>query len=392
MKRTLILFFTLLTAVGLVGCGTAPATRSEEPSSAAATATLRAVGDIYLTDGMLDAAVLPDGSYDFSTQFAGIIPALADADLTLANFEGNFDSAPYGKELASYPDALAKTLSAAGIDLLQTANTYSIFNGMAGMERTKSVIEAQGMTAFGTYVSAEDRADNLVVVREVNGIRFAFVAFTKGLGGMGLPTGAEYCVNLLYTDYTSNYENIDYDGIRAVMKAARDTDPDVLVVSLHWGSENTREVSSSQEKIANLLIDCGADLILGSHSHLAAPIEQRGVRMDNGEDKTVVIAYGLGDLSAVEESSSTVGVMLDLEVTKNSSGDTYFSKVDYRAVGAVDRGEEIQNRYRVLDIDAALALYEANYYDRVSGSLYETLVAKRESLEGYVHPATEPAE
>lgn len=176
------------------------------------------------------------------------------------------------------------------------------------------------------------------------------------------------------------------------MKAARDTDPDVLVVSLHWGSENTREVSSSQEKIANLLIDCGADLILGSHSHLAAPIEQRGVRMDNGEDKTVVIAYGLGDLSAVEESSSTVGVMLDLEVTKNSSGDTYFSKVDYRAVGAVDRGEEIQNRYRVLDIDAALALYEANYYDRVSGSLYETLVAKRESLENYVHPATEPAE
>ena len=254
------------------------------------------------------------------------------------------------------------------------------------------MIEAQGMTAFGTYVSAADRADNQVVVREVNGIRFAFVAFTKGLGGMGLPTGAEYCVNLLYTDYTSNYENIDYDGIRAVMKAARDTDPDVLVVSLHWGSENTREVSSSQEKIANLLIDCGADLILGSHSHLAAPIEQRGVRMDNGEDKTVVIAYGLGDLSAVEESSSTVGVMLDLEVTKNSSGDTYFSKVDYRAVGAVDRGEEIQNRYRVLDIDAALALYEANYYDRVSGSLYETLVAKRESLEGYVHPATEPAE
>lgn len=392
MKRTLILFFTLLTIVGLVGCTAAPATRSEEPSSAAATATLRAVGDIYLTDGMLEAAVLPDGSYDFSTQFSGIIPALADADLTLANFEGNFDSAPYGKELASYPDALAKTLSAAGIDLLQTSNTYSIFNGMAGMERTKSVIEAQGMTAFGTYVSAEDRADNLVVVREVNGIRFAFVAFTKGLGGMGLPTGAEYCVNLLYTDYTSNYENIDYDGIRAVMKAARDTDPDVLVVSLHWGSENTREVSSSQENIANLLIDCGADLILGSHSHLAAPIEQRGVRMDNGEDKTVVIAYGLGDVSAVEEGSSNVGVMLDLEVTKDSSGSTYFSKVDYRAVGAVDRGEEIQNRYRVLDIDAALELYKANYYNRVSDSLHETLVAKRESLEGYVHPAAEPTE
>ena len=84
--------------------------------------------------------------------------------------------------------------------------------------------------------------------------------------------------------------------------------------------------------------------------------------------------------------------MLDLEITKDSTGDAYFSKVNYRAVGAVDRGEEIQNRYRVLDIDSALALYEANYYDRVSSSLYESLKAARERLEGYVHPAEEETE
>lgn len=386
MRRTLILVFTLLLALSLSGCGGAATTADPVTTGRA---TLRAVGDIYLTDAMLDAAVRSDGSYDFTAQFAEVIPALADADLTLANFEGNFDSAPYGKELASYPDALAKALSAAGIDLLQTANTYSIFNGIAGMERTKSVIEAQGMTAFGTYVSAQDREENQVIVREINGIRIAFVAFTKGLGGMGLPTGAEYCVNLLYTDYTSNYENIDYDGIRAVMKAARSTNPDMIVACLHWGSENTREVSNSQESIANLLIDCGADLIIGSHSHLAAPIEERSVRMDNGEDKTVVIAYGLGDLSAVDEGGSTIGVMLDVEITKDSTGAAYFSRVDYRAVGAVDRGEDIQDRYRVLDIDSALALYEANYYDRVSSGLYESLSSARERLEGYVHPATE---
>ena len=334
MKRTFTIFLALLLVLALPGCSGGPVPGGTP--SPVGKATLRAVGDIYLTDAMLDAARCSDGSYDFSAQFAGIIPALAEADLTLANFEGNFDSAPYGRDLASYPDALAKTLSAAGIDLLQTANTFSIFNGMAGMERTKSVIEAQGMTAFGTYVSAADRESNQVIVREINGIRIAFVAFTKGLGGMGLPTGSEYCVNLLYTDYTSNYEVIDYDGIRAVMKAARGTNPDLIVAALHWGSENTRDVSKSQESIANLLIDCGADLILGSHSHLAAPIEERAVRMDNGED--------------------------------------------------------IQNRFRVLDIDSALALYETNYYDRISDSLYEALTAARERLEGYVHPPVDDAE
>lgn len=386
MKRALLTILTLTLLLSLCGCGTLS---EDGTTEIVATATLRAVGDIYLTDGMIDAARQSDGSYDFSAQFAAVIPALADADITLANFEGNFDSAPYGPDQASYPDALAAALAAAGIDLLQTANTYTIFNGIAGMERTRSVIETAGMTALGTYLSAADREENQVIVREVNGIRIAFVSFTKGLGGMGIPNGAEYCVNLLYTDYTSNYEEIDSESIERVMKAANDTNPDVIVAAVHWGSEGTREISTSQSRIASLLIDCGADIILGTHSHLAGEIEQRSVRMDNGTEKTVVIAYSLGDLTAVEENDYTVGLMLDLEIAKDSSGGISLSRVDYRAVGAVDRGEDTADRYRVLDIDAALALYESNYYDRIDSSLYQSLLSYRERLDGYVHPEEE---
>lgn len=383
MKRTLILILILSLLAALGGCA---GLDGDDAPQVAATATLRAVGDIYLTDGMIDAARKSNGDYDFSAQFAAVVPLLAEADITLANFEGNFNAAPYGKETASYPDALAKTLAAAGIDLLQTANTYSIYGGIAAMERTKTVIESAGMTALGTYLDADDRAENQVVVREINGIRIAFVAFTKGFGGMGLPAGAESSVNLLYSDYTSNYEDVDSASVREVMEAARKTDADVIVAAVHWGSENTRKVSSSQEEIAELLIECGADVIIGSHSHLAGEIEQRAVRMESGLEKEVVIAYSLGDLSAVDENDYTVGLLLDLEITKDTDGSIRFSRVDYRAVGAVDRGETVHDRYRVLDIDAAIALYEASYYDRVDESLYASLTAYRERLDGYVHP------
>ena len=388
MKRTFLIVLSLLLTLSLFGCGGNTA-QSDEPV-AVGKATLRAVGDIYLTDAMLDAAILPDGSYDFTAQFADVIPALADADLTLANFEGNFDSAPFGKDLASYPDALAKTLAAAGIDLLQTANTYSIFNGIVGMERTKSVIEAQGMTAFGTYTSAQDREKNQVVLREVNGIRIAFVAFTKGLGSMSIPAGSEYCVNLLYTDYSGNYSRVDTAGITAVLEQAQQLQPDIIVAALHWGSEDSAEVSKTQTEIADLLLKNGVDVILGSHTHRVGPLERRTVYSAAGTEKEAVIAYGLGDYCAVEEGGVRAGLMLNLEFTKDgSTGLTTVTGVSYVPIATADLGADAKRRYEVLNMDNAIALYESNYYDRVSEELYQTLVSRREKLEEALFPTAE---
>ena len=91
MKRTFTIILALLLTLALAGCsggGTAVGTPSP-----VAKATLRAVGDIYLTDALRDAARCSDGSYDFSTQFSGIIPSLAEADLTLAKNKKAIESA-----------------------------------------------------------------------------------------------------------------------------------------------------------------------------------------------------------------------------------------------------------------------------------------------------------
>lgn len=385
MKRRICGILLLTIAALLAACAPEPVPGSEGYS----VATVCAVGDIYLTDDMLADAKKSGEEYDFTAQLSGIVPALASADLTIGNFEGNFAAAPYSQAGASYPDALADALAVAGVDILQTANTCSIQNGISGMERTKAVIEAAGMTALGTYLNAEDRTENQVVLREVNGIRIAFVAFTKGLGGMGLPDNAASCVNLLFSDYTTNYSKIDTSGIVSVLEQAQRYDPDVIIAALHWGSEGISEVSATQERIAELMIQNGVDVILGTHSHRASELSRRTATV-NGVQKDVVIAYGLGDFNAAAAGECNLSVMLNLEFTRdNATGEITISEVAHHPVAAVDRGEEATNRFVVLDADNAVALYESNYVERVSTENYESILKKRESLEKTLFPPEE---
>ena len=148
-RRSVASLLLLIFIVSLSACGES-AIKDTRPTEGVGVATVSAVGDIYLTDEMLADARRSNGSYDFSAQFEGVCASLAAADLTIGNFEGTFCGTPYGMEAGSYPDALAAALSAAGFDLLQTANSYSIFGGFSGLQRTKAVIEDNGMTAVGT--------------------------------------------------------------------------------------------------------------------------------------------------------------------------------------------------------------------------------------------------
>lgn len=343
-------------------------------------ATLAAVGDIFLTDDMLKDARQADGTYDFSAQFSDLTLSLSEADLTIGNFEGNFIGADYGNANGSYPDALASSLYDIGFDLLQTANSYSIFNGLSGLERTKSVIEEAGMAALGTYTGKKDKAANQVVVREVNGIRFAFIAFTKGLGGLTMPSSTDCSVDLLYRDYTSDYSEVDTAYLTQVVEAARAKNPDVIVAALHWGSENISEISSTQEEIASLLLKKGVDVILGSHSHLIGQIEQRTVKTDDGETKNCVIAYSLGDFCGVSEGEYNTSLYLNLEFTKGEDGHTEITDVTYVPICAYDRGKEFADRYCIVRSEAAVDLYENNYYDRISETAYENILSGMENL------------
>lgn len=377
-RRGILCAAAVLCAACLLTLCACSKTRAPEitEDGAECVARLSAVGDILVSDAQMKDALQTDGSYDFSSAFASISDDLSAADLTVGNLEGNFCGAPYDPSVCNYPDALATGLSAAGFDILQTANTCTITNGLAGLKSTKSTIEGAGMDAVGSFVSSDDREENGVLIRVINGVRIAFIAFTKGVGNVRLPDGTDYCVNMLYKDYDTSYSEVNTDAIVSCVEEAMLKKPDVVIALVHWGSEYDSEISDTQSEIESLLFDNGVDVILGTHSHLVGKMEKRQITTLDGVKKTVFVAYSLGNFYCDSSDSDTqVSVILNLEFTKYNTGETEITDVSYTPLYISDNGEEAADRFTILNVDRSVSLYESNYYDKVSKELYRKLIA-----------------
>lgn len=340
-------------------------TISQEGATESAPATtvvhLAAVGDLNVTEDVVNSA---GSDYDFTKTILDVAPILAQADITALNFEGCLYGEPYGTD-RSAPQSLAQALSKAGVDLVQLANSYSIYKGMDGLVSTINGIRAAGMEPLGAYESTAAKQAKGYTIKNVQGVKIAFVAFTKGMDGMSLPAGNNGCVNLLYTDYSSDYQQINTEGIIQILDATAKEKPDITVALLHWGSEFNDTVSSSQEEICTLLQDNGVNAIIGTHSHYVQ-------KMTFDEEKGNFIAYSLGDfLGDAKRSGSEYSVVLDLEITKDlSSGKAKITNFSYTPIFICN---EKDSPLRVLRIKEAMAAYESGYINRVTEDTYNKM-------------------
>ena len=191
-------------------------TQPEKPKEGTTVIHISVAGDLNVTDGVLENAV-HDDAYDFSQTFLDVAPILSGADLALLNFEGNLSGGSYGTATGAAPLELAKAVKAIGVDAVQTANSAAIRQGVSGLVTTLDAFDRVGLTTLGTYANADDfRRSGGYEIVEVEGIRIALIAFTKGMDNLGLPAGSESCVNVLYKDYSSDYKKVDTDRIEKV--------------------------------------------------------------------------------------------------------------------------------------------------------------------------------
>lgn len=324
---------------------------------------LSAGGDLNITDDVV-AAVGSDGSYQQA--FMDVLHLLSDADLSVLNFEGNFCGAPYGTDSRSAPESIANALAAAGVDLLQLANSCSIRGGISGLISTIDAVKNAGIEPLGVYRNkAEAAAGKGFTLMEVKGVRIAFVAFTKGMDGMTLPQGNEGCVNVLYTDYNNNYQKVDTEGITRVMDNVKSAKADIVVAMVHWGSEFNDTISSTQNKICNLLQENGADVIIGTHPHYVQ-------KMAFDKKEGTFVAYSLGDFFGdATRAGSEYSVILNLEITKdNITGETKVTGYDYTPIFTVrEEGKPLH----IMRIKTAMAAYENNYIDRITKETYDDM-------------------
>ena len=359
-----------------VGVTTPPATTAPvqtnppaptKPGEPQTVITLVAGGDILATDKVVSSGQTV-GGYDYTPNFLDIAPIFSGADAAIVNLEGNLVGSPYGSAASSVPRELVQALANAGVDFVQTANTAAINNGIAGLRSTIDGIRQAGMEPLGTFGTQEEyNAAQGFTIRNIGGIRVAFVAFTKGMGGLGLPSGSEHGVNLLYKDYASTYQSIDEAGIKAILQAVEAQQPDVTIALLHWGSEYNGIVGARQEKIAKLMLDGGVDAIIGTHSHYVQNITYDA---ENG----TVIAYSLGDLYGnAEKTGTNYSILLQLEITRdNTTGQTKITGCDYIPVYTLTP-ERDGERMRVVRLLETIAQYENNHVTKVNDTAYANM-------------------
>ena len=358
---------------------TPPTEAPTEPAPPDTVIHFVAGGDINVTDKTVSAGNLPSG-YDYGNVFLDILPLLAAGDLTAVNFEGNLFGAPYGTDSKSAPKELLQALKSAGVDFVQTANSYAVYNGLDGLQLTLQGIRQTGMEPLGTYADKTEFTENGgFVIRQVQGIRIAIVAFTKGMDGMGLPAGSEDCVNLLYKDFSSTYQTVDEDGIEDILHRAQEYQPDVTIALLHWGSEFNDKISDSQKKIVKIMTGAGVDAIIGTHSHY---VQQ--VTLDTAKNQ--LVAYSLGDLLGDADRAGTdYSVLLDVEITKDGkTGEVKITGFDYTPVFIADE-TATGGQLRVLRIKEALAAYEANCVGCVSKETYEAMKSALSRIEARIN-------
>lgn len=347
------------------------------------TVHIRAAGDLNITDSVVDSGLAANG-YDYTRAFQDVASTLSSADLTIMNLEGNVCGEPYGTATTSAPNKILNALSAAGVDILQMANSCTINNGLIGLNSTLQAVRAAGIEPVGAYSStAEFKRSKGYTICDVGGIRIAVVAFTKGVGGRGLPEGSEGCVNLLYTDYESTYRRVDTAGITKILDNAKAEKPDFIIALVHWGSENNDTISKTQESIITLLKKNGVGLILGTHPHLVQEIAY---------DQTAgtLVAYSLGDFYGDGSRSGTnYSIILDIEITKDSDKrTTKVTGYSYTPIYTLTGSQSADGYQRVVRIEQAMQAHDGNFVDKITDDCYKdmayslTRIADRTSGKG----------
>lgn len=223
--------------------------------------------------------------FDFDPMLAGLSPVVAGVDLGVCHLETPI--APEGEAYSTMPRygvpaEVVDSIAAAGFDRCSTASNHTADRGLAGIDRTVSVLEERGLGQSGMARAPREIDPHIFVA---DGVRMVHLSYTFSYNGLSMPDGQEWRSAL-----------IDPHRIIADARRAREQGAEVVIVSMHWGVEGASTPTASQRDVANQITAAGdIDLIVGHHAHVLQPIEQV-----NG----TWVLYGLGNMISNLPTSS----------------------------------------------------------------------------------------
>jgi len=228
------------------------------------TLRLYAVGDINLgRRDALDRLLQGDTLYPF----AAVVDTLRSAHILFGNLESAIAQQTRHRDTSGFvftaPLVAAQSLARAGFDILSTANNHGWDGGRAAVEETMRQLTRAGVLFVGSAMG-RPMAEQPVIVRS-HGWRVAFFAMTRAWNA---------APNDFYGHEGANYvawgdPHWIYPALQRMKAEGR---ADLVVVSVHAGTEFAEEPQPSLRRFYEGLVDAGADIVLGHHPHVLQPV------------------------------------------------------------------------------------------------------------------------
>ncbi|HEY2044506.1 MAG TPA: CapA family protein [Jatrophihabitans sp.] len=329
-------------AAPLLPGGTASAT---SPSSASAPAlrsvTILGSGDVLIhpplwQQAAADAKAENKPGYDFGPIYAGVAAVTKAADLSICEMETPL-APPQGPFVGwpnfNAPPQVLTALKAAGYDSCTTASNHTLDQGYTGVKRTLDELDTAGLKHTGSARTAKEAATPLIITT-ANGAKIAQLAYSFNFNGIAVPAHQPWLAN-----------ETQVPTILAAAHRAKQAGANIVVLSMHWGTEYDHNATSEQTAEAEqLLASPDIDVILGDHAHVVQPFSKVHGKW---------VAYCMGNQISRHEqpiNDNREGVMPRFTFTETKPGHWTVTKAE-----AIPTWMDIAPRLRLIDLPAALA-------------------------------------
>ena len=292
-----------------------PTTISTNESTVEPTTTLNSNKvRLFLTgDGLLHDSVYTDanedGTYNFSKQLDEVLNVVSNYDLAYYNQEtilGGTELGLSGYPTFNSPKEFGSYMVSKGFNLVSTANNHCLDKGFTGVKSSREFWNSQTNVLMSGTNSTEEEY-NAIPSIEINGIKIAFLAYCENTNGIEPDYSWE-------VNYFPNHEE---ELLNKVTQAKSEND--VVIVSMHWGTEYSHEVNDTQYTLADELTKAGADVVVGNHPHVIQPFQW----VNNKP-----VFYAMGNLISTQlNQENLVGMCASLDIIKNEDGSIVIDNV-----------------------------------------------------------------
>ena len=278
--------------------------QQSQESTAKNTTRIIAVGDQLPHDAINKQALKPDGSYDYlqfykeiKNNFNNVQGAYCNQEVPTAGSVSPISGYP----VFNAPEQFAKDISALGCNTINLANNHMFDKGQAGINATRAVWDNLPKKAIAGANRNQEEQNNIQYFTE-NNIKFAYLAFAEY---SNTPTSTEYAINI-YSE-----------AVAKPLVTQASNNADVVIVSMHWGTEYSPTENDFQKTAAKAIAESGADVIIGAGPHVLQPVD----KIVSSDGRETLVWYSLGNfLSAQLDLASLIGGIAVMDFAKSENG------------------------------------------------------------------------